>query len=193
MYHFAVDTETTGFQDPHPIEIAAVNVLDPSICFYERIRTQKQIHPMATKVHGICNLTLQNCRSEAEVMKDFVDFLNLNGGSDITFVAHNSKFDMSVINNALSRSNIQTLANKWECTLEKSRKQNYLKNTLEDCCKRTGVEYENSHNALGDALMCAKVYKILDQDEIHANALKQINQEEHDLIEEIIRSKVRSF
>jgi DNA polymerase III epsilon subunit-like protein len=188
MYHFAVDTETTGFQDPYPIEIAVVNVADPSICFYARIKTEKEIHPMATKVHGICNLSLKNCRTETEVMNDFVDFIKFHGGPNVTLVAHNSKYDSSVINNALMRSKLEILSNPWECTLEKSRKQKYPKNSLEDCCLRANIPYENSHCALGDAMMCAKIYKFLENEEILNEALAQVNQEEAEFIEKIVRA-----
>jgi DNA polymerase-3 subunit epsilon len=158
MRHFAIDTETTDLKNAHPIEIAAVCVDDFSIVFCERIRPSIDIDPKAQAVHGISLESLSQCRSESEVMNDFVLFLTTNNAK--TLVAHNAAFDKNVIHGALQRSHLQIPEFEWECTLEMSRrKMPKLKHKLSDCCLRLGIDYKDAHCALPDAIMCARVFK----------------------------------
>ena len=160
MRYFAVDTETTGLKKPRPIEIAAVCIDDFSLSFCERIKPTIEIEAGAQKVHGISKESLIGCRSEAEVMKDFLAFLEKNGA--YTLVAHNASFDRDVIENALKRSQLNSLQMPWECTMEMSKdrlKKDGARHRLSDCCERAGIQYEDAHCALPDAIMCAKVFK----------------------------------
>lgn len=157
---FAVDTETTGLKDARPIEIAAVCVDDFSIAFCERIKPDIPIEAGAIAVHGITAKSLASCRTEKEVMQDFVTFIARHGAK--TIVAHNAAFDQSVIAKAMDRAAIPSLGLPWACTLEMSRAKfaaRGSKHKLSDCCARAGIEYKDAHCALSDAIMCARVFK----------------------------------
>jgi DNA polymerase III epsilon subunit-like protein len=159
--HFAVDTETTSLRDPRPIEIAAVKVDDFTVAFCERIRSDVPIDSRAEAVHGISARTLINCRDEIEVMSSFLSFLSTHSNeTPIVLVAHNARFDKLVIENALERCKLKFPNNvTWECTMEMSRKKKFKNCKLSECCKRAGIEYQDAHCALPDAIMCARVYK----------------------------------
>jgi DNA polymerase III epsilon subunit-like protein len=164
--HFAVDTETTGIFSPRPIEIACVKIDDFSVSFCERIKPDIPVEPRATLVHNITESDLQSCRSETEVMTAFVHFLQ-TVASPIVLVAHNAQFDRQVIEHALERSKLAWPCDvSWECTLTMSREKygRQIKNTLESCCLRHSIPYEDAHSALPDAIMCAKIYKTFFED-----------------------------
>lgn len=188
--HFAVDTETNALKSPYPLEIAAVKIDDTSISFCQRIRTVATIDPRAQAVHGISEASLVNCPSEVSVMTAFRDFLLTQAnGRPIVLVAHNAKFDRGVIERALKRCGLD-LPVAWECTMEMSRAQNHASNKLSDCCARAGIPYEDSHCALPDAIMCARVFRSFFEDEnsaLYAEALAQVNEEEEREVLEALR------
>jgi DNA polymerase-3 subunit epsilon len=66
-----------------------------------------------------------------------------------TLVAHNASFDRSVLTKTMLHYGLVCAdlnLNGWECTLK-----------LSDCCGRLGIEL-NHHEALSDALACARLY-----------------------------------
>lgn len=181
--HFAVDTETTSLKDPYPVEIAAVKVDDFSVAFCERIRAIVAIDARAEAVHGISERALINCRNEFEVMTDFLQFIvRESKGSPIVLVAHNAKFDEEVIKNALLRCKlVLPPTTSWACTMQMSRAKKFKKCKLSDCCLRVGIAYKDSHSALPDAIMCARVFKTFFECDDYWNSLydglDQVNKE----------------
>ena len=160
MNVFAVDTETTGLDDPRPIEIAAVCVDDFSIAFCERIKPEVPIEAEAIALHGMTRESLASCRSESEVIRDFINFLARHGAREL--VAHKASFDRGVIERALERSQMPLLRMPWRCTIDMSRAklpQYGVRHKLSDCCARAGIDYKEAHSALHDAIMCARVFK----------------------------------
>jgi DNA polymerase III epsilon subunit-like protein len=188
--HFAIDTETTSLKDPFPVEIAAVKVDDFSVAFCERIRATEPIDPYAEAVHGISDRSLINCRPESEVMTDFLKFIvDEAKGSHIVLVAHNAKFDQTVIQNALQRCNLALPpSTTWECTMQMSRAKKFKNCKLSDCCLRAGIDYKDAHSALPDAIMCARVFKDFFKCDDYWNlldeGLSQVNEEERLEMEE---------
>lgn len=182
MPHIAIDTETTGLWDAHPIELALVDVRRPldADAFCERICTSAPIQPAATAVHGITAEDLKACRSEAAVLGSAMGWLlaqiDADGGRPVVLVAHNASFDRAVLERALARCGLALpQGTSWECTLEMSRQQGLprgVRHTLRDCCERAGVPYVDGHSALADARMCAAVYAhfFADTEEDKANA-----------------------
>lgn len=75
------DIETTGFNRTYDsiIEIAGI-VYDQSTNkqvakFHEYIKPKKPIPPHITEITGITNAQVANCRSEKEVLLDFIEFI----------------------------------------------------------------------------------------------------------------------
>lgn len=79
-----------------------------------------------------------------------------------TLVAHNESFDRNVLKKTmldyqLDYNELQ-LADRWECTMKIYRAKGY-KAKLNLCCDMHGIELKH-HDALSDALGCAKLYLI---------------------------------
>lgn len=170
MRYVAVDTETTGLYKPFPIELAAVYINNLEKTFCERIKLPfaVDIEPSAQAVHGITKQCLSNCRSEQEVLTDFIKFVTDGDfcASTTTLVAHNAKFDKKVLDEAFIRNGFGEFINNftWACTMQISKslaKQSnniITKHKLSDCCERANIPYEFGHSALPDAIMCARVF-----------------------------------
>jgi len=78
-----------------------------------------------------------------------------------TVVAHNEVFDRSVLKNTMSHYGLEygelNLTDRWECTMRIYQAKGFQPYKLCDCCDRLGIEL-NHHEALSDALACAKLY-----------------------------------
>jgi DNA polymerase III epsilon subunit-like protein len=76
-----VDIETTGFDRRWDsiIEVAAIlyntDLKKQIITFHEYIKPYKKIPEMIEQITGITNEQVTNCRSEEEVVKDFIRFI----------------------------------------------------------------------------------------------------------------------
>jgi len=114
-------------------------------------------------VHGITQeRALREGRPFAEV---FIDFMKFIGPRTRTFVAHNAKFDTSVLKSEMIRRGINLgLIEDFNflCTLEmyKERfltpiKLGILYNDI------FGEDFENAHNSLADCIACGRVYPYL--------------------------------
>lgn len=97
-----LDIETTGFDRrwDHLIELAAV-IYDTQTKeeleeFHEYINPGKTIPPKIVELTGITNRQVSGCRTEREVLRDFIEFVAIHRPDAI--VAHNGEqFDMPFI------------------------------------------------------------------------------------------------
>lgn len=82
-----------------------------------------------------------------------------------TIVAHNEGFDRGVLAKTMElyglSDNRISLSEKWECTMKIFRQKGLKKYNLKACCDAFNIEL-NHHNALSDALGCAKLYLLKD-------------------------------
>jgi DNA polymerase III subunit epsilon len=78
-----------------------------------------------------------------------------------TVVAHNESFDRMVMRHSMQYYGVDyadlNVADRWECTLRIYRQKGFKPAGLRACCDRLGIEL-NHHDALSDALACAKLY-----------------------------------
>ena len=177
-----LDTETTDkyWNSAAPIQIAAVicdsdgNILDS---FNERIKTTHRISPDASAVHHIYVSDLVNCRSEREVLMDFV--LWLKGYNPEVVLTYNGEaFDRPMLNLRCQKCKIDTdyfdkgkfpgIDGYYDC-VALAKKQNLF--GLKDLGRRwkltlvaekLGVLEENAHDALADVKMLKNVFFKLD-------------------------------
>ncbi len=157
------DTETTGL-DPltgdRLIEFAALELvrdLPTGMVFHCLIDPDRDIHPDATRVHGLTRSDLQGKPRFGEVVDQLLDFID-----DDPMVAHNATFDFSFLNAELARLGRPSisLARKID-TLELARKRfPGMPNSLDALCRRFGISLSErtSHNALLDCRLLADVY-----------------------------------
>lgn len=78
-----------------------------------------------------------------------------------TLVAHNEAFDRSVLKSTMAHYALDytelALPERWECTVKIYRAKGIRPCKLSDCCRHFGIQL-NHHEALSDALACAKLY-----------------------------------
>lgn len=156
-----LDTETTGLnpQEGHRIiEIGCVEVVNRRLTgkrFHAYINPERIIDDGAIEVHGITNEFLEDKPVFANVVKDFIAFIQ--GGE---LVIHNAPFDVGFINYEFSLLNngIGTVTDysKVFDTLTYARKKHPgQRNSLDALCKRYSID--NSHRELHGALLDAEI------------------------------------
>jgi len=122
--------------------------------------TDFTISPGSIAIHGI---TEDMARSKGRpFLQVFTDFMTFIGPRTKTIVAHNAKFDVSVLRSEMLRHDIDlSLIDDLNfcCTLELYRER-FLKPIrlgvlYEDIF---GEQFENAHNSLADCIACGRVY-----------------------------------
>ncbi|MBD0726654.1 DNA polymerase III subunit epsilon [Flavobacterium sp. L1I52] len=165
-----LDTETTGFNytDDRILCIGAI-VLENGVIdlqnVFEHYIDQEHFDKSSVQIHGIIRSDVLDHKSEIEVLQLFIDYLG-----DSVIVAHHTKFDVTMINNALERNGLPKLTNKcldtavlYKRTLIKSNllqhKDHY---TLDDLADKFDISKKDRHTAVGDAYITAIAFlKIL--------------------------------
>lgn len=151
------DTETTDLDNREVVELAAVLIdhKQDVYHFQEYAKPNCQVSPGAEQVHGISNAFLQDKRPSHVVVKEWQrDMEGLREpGEELAFVAHNLKFDVSVVERYITLP-----SNSWRiCTLRLSRMlypdaPDHKLTTMHRVLGLTGT-YQ-AHSALDDVLMC---------------------------------------
>ena len=182
------DVETTGLdaKDKNQmIEIGAVKIKDGKIIdrFDELISCP---YPLDEKIVSLTNITdemLKGKRNEEEVVKSFLEFT-----SSSILVAHNARFDMSFLNYAIEKYNLNPVKNDILDTLILSRylTPNERYHNLSTITKRYEVNFseDNHHRADYDAeataLVLIKMFEKLDVETIEE--LKKIKVQDKTII-----------
>ena len=155
------DTETTGlsFGDDRVVEIGAVELVDlipTGKTFHAYINPKMRMPMEAQKIHGLTTDFLKTKPPFSRVAGRFLRFID---GAQL--VAHNSDFDISMINAELRRLELPKLTNPVVNTLKLARevKKGGLHN-LDTLCRHFGIDISkrDKHGALLDSELLAKVY-----------------------------------
>ena len=164
------DLETTGLypnSGDSIIEIGAVKIKQGKIIdrYDELIYPGKLLSDEIIKITGINNEMLKDKRKEEESVKDFLKWVG-----DLPLVAHNAKFDISFIDMALQKYNLDKLNNVVIDTLGLSR---YLESSeryhnLATLVKRYDIPWDESkhhradYDSEGTALIFDKMLRKLE-------------------------------
>jgi DNA polymerase III epsilon subunit-like protein len=122
--------------------------------------TDFTISPGSIAIHGI---TEDMARSRGRpFLQVFTDFMTFIGPRTKTIVAHNAKFDVSVLRSEMLRHGIDpSLIDElnFRCTLELYRER-FLKPIRLGVLYEEifGEQFENAHNSLADCIACGRVY-----------------------------------
>jgi DNA polymerase III subunit epsilon len=128
--------------------------------YHQYLQPDRKSDPEALQVHGITDESLQDKPRFAEVVKEFIAFIE---GAEL--IIHNAKFDVGFIDNEL-----KLLKQDWKplseyCTITDSlalarERHPGQKNNLDALCKRYEVDNSSrqQHGALLDAELLAEVY-----------------------------------
>ena len=122
--------------------------------------TDFSISPGSVAIHGI---TEDMAKSKGRpFLQVFTDFMTFIGPRTRTIVAHNAKFDVSVLRSEMIRHDIDlSLIDElnFRCTLELYRER-FLKPIRLGVLYEElfGEQFENAHNSLADCIACGRVY-----------------------------------
>lgn len=161
-----LDTETTGIStadDHRIIEIGCVELINrrpTGRTFHQYINPERDIDAGAIEVHGITNAFLADKPLFADIVEDFLQFID---GAEL--IIHNAAFDVGFLDHELGKLHGETrritrLATVLD-TLKLARDRHPgQKNNLDALCKRYDVDNTNRelHGALLDAEILAEVY-----------------------------------
>ena len=122
--------------------------------------TDFSISPGSVAIHGI---TEDMAKSKGRpFLQVFTDFMTFIGPRTKTMVAHNAKFDTSVLRSEMIRHGIDLSLVEdlnFRCTLELYRER-FLKPIRLGVLYEEifGEQFENAHNSLADCIACGRVY-----------------------------------
>ena len=152
LTYVVFDLETTGLYPNSGdtiIEIGAIKIKDGIIIdrYDELIYPEKELSEEIINITGITNEMLKGKRLEKECVIDFMKWVG-----DLPMVAHNAKFDIAFIENAIDKYNLEKLSNVVIDTLGLSR---YLESSerfhnLATLVKRYEIPWDESKHHRGD-------------------------------------------
>lgn len=159
MNFSAIDFETaTGYRNS-ACAVAIITVTDGQISdeYYRLIQPpENQYWGQNIAVHGIRPADTARAPLFFDIYPDVLERLR---GQMV--VAHNESFDRSVLRRTMEHHGLDygelTLADRWECTCRIYRAKGFQPADLAACCARLNIPL-NHHNALSDALGCAKLF-----------------------------------
>ena len=156
MRQIFLDTETTGPDPRHGhriIEVACIEMESRRLTgrhLHKYINPEREIDEGAQAVHGITLEFLADKPKFADVIDEFLDFIN---GAEL--IIHNAPFDLGFLNAELARLDrvpVETLCNGVTDTLKMARDLHPGKrNSLDALCER--YEIDNSQRTLHGALL----------------------------------------
>ncbi|TPN82460.1 3'-5' exonuclease [Aquimarina algicola] len=157
------DTETTGLntQTDRILSIGAIgltgNVIDITDSF-EMYITQDTFNPETVKIHGILKQGHITKVSEKEAIQLFLEYIK-----DSILVAHHTRFDLTMINNALARLQLPKLKNKTldtEILFKKTKlcNQHNQRYSLDKLCNIFNIAMHDRHTASGDAYITSLIF-----------------------------------
>ena len=160
-----LDTETTGLSNSDRIvEISVLEMIDgikTGRRFHKFLNPEIRITKKAQEIHKITNEKLENCEKFPEIVKSLISFIG-----DATIIAHNSKFDMRMINNELESCGWEKYTtDRFIDTLEIAR---YLfpkeKNNQDALCERFNINNSTRsatgiHSAVEDTALLYLIYQ----------------------------------
>jgi len=163
MREIVLDTETTGLniEDGHRvIEIGACEMINhvltgKSLHIY--LNPERRIDKEAIRIHGINDDFLIDKPKFSEVCEELLNFLD-----DSRLIIHNSKFDLSFLNNELILSGTnKNIDNEIIDTLILAKKLfPGSPANLDSLCRRYNISLttRETHGALIDSMLLAEVY-----------------------------------
>lgn len=156
------DTETTGLRPEagdEIVSIAAIRMTEGGIdeegIFSRLVDPGRKIPRRSTRIHGITDAMVGGAPDIVSVLQEFREFV----GDDV-LVAHHAAFDMSFLHLKEVVTG-EVIGNVVLDTLLLSIFLDRLSHdhSLEGLAERAGVEIQDRHTALGDAMATAKIFR----------------------------------
>jgi DNA polymerase III subunit epsilon len=154
----AVDTETNGLAGDlcEMTEVGAVLVGGGELhdTFDSLVRTERPLSRGIQRFTGITQGMVESAPAAEEVLPELAEMLDGR-----VFVAHNARFDLAVLRQAFERAGLDWPNPPALCTVTLARRFAPLvrKRGLASLAGSLGIDVEEVHRALPDALTCARV------------------------------------
>lgn len=150
----AIDFETANDRYDSACAIGIAFVADGEVAetFYSLINPGCAISPENTAIHGITDSDVKDAPTLEDIWPDIVPFLGR-----CVVLAHNAIFDMSVLKKSLPEYMTEGIDFKYVDTISLCRDFVPGQKNLAHCAECLGVPLEHHHNALDDAVACAKI------------------------------------
>ncbi|UAB84460.1 3'-5' exoribonuclease [Zunongwangia sp. SCSIO 43204] len=151
----AFDFETASGKNPCSLGMVEYKNGKKYREFYELINPEvAYFNPFAVQIHGIRYEDVQQEKNFAELWEEMSSFIEGK-----TLVAHNAKFDNSVLLYSLQRYGIELPQFNSFCTLQRARKLVRLPSyKLSSLANFFEVPQFHHHNALEDAFVCGELF-----------------------------------
>ncbi len=156
----AIDVETANYLPTSICAIGAVKVVGGEIVesFYELVKPEPNwyITRFTKEIHGIgrCHTDDKPCFDK--VWQKLTPFIG-----DLPLVAHNKAFDERCIRATFRAYNMDYPDYPFYCTLQRARtalsRAKVGSFSLPYLCQYLNIPFSNHHNALADAVACAKI------------------------------------
>ncbi|NVK39705.1 MAG: DNA polymerase III subunit epsilon [Oceanospirillaceae bacterium] len=168
MRQIVLDTETTGLEPAEGhniIEIGCVEMIGRKLTgrtYHRYIKPNRDVDQEAIEVHGITNEFLADKPKFAEIVQEFIEFID---GAEL--IIHNAAFDVGFIDTEFERNGrrerVAQLCRVTDSLMLARRKHPGQKNNLDALCKRYGIDnsHRELHGALLDSEILADVYLAL--------------------------------
>lgn len=155
-----IDVETPNCKNDSICSIALICVENNMVISreYYLVNPEDRFDSINMSIHNI---------SKAMVIEEpnFPEIWNRISGyfTNGIIVAHNASFDLSVINKTLRKYKIVVPEFQYLCTLKlsKSTFPDFDKYNLKCICSSFGIDLNEHHNALCDAIACQKIYNFI--------------------------------
>jgi DNA polymerase-3 subunit epsilon len=172
MREIVLDTETTGLVpgDGHRVvEIGAIelfNHVPTGRVFHTYVNPERDVPADALQVHGLTTAFLAEQPAFAEVVEEFLAFLDHDGNANpapARLVIHNAEFDVAFLNSELTRLGRPPLDGAYGVvnTLQIARQRfPGAPSSLDALCRRFNIDASarTRHGALLDAELLAECY-----------------------------------
>jgi DNA polymerase-3 subunit epsilon len=160
MKYLALDFETANNSRQSACSIGLVRVengiITHKVCHLIKPPTREFLY---THVHGLSWEDVKDAKAFAEIWPEILPLFN---GVDFV-AAHNAPFDKSVLSSCLEAAALSMPMVGFRCTLKEARMKWVLSGyKLSDVCRHLNIDL-NHHEALSDALACAKIILELDK------------------------------
>lgn len=159
MNFIAIDFKTATGKRSSACAVGIVTVEDGAITeeYYALIQPPGNTYfGMNIAVHGIRPEDTRDAPTFGELYPEIKARLQHRN-----LVAHNEVFDRSVLRRTMEYYDLNYselgLADRWECTMRIYKAKGYVPYRLNSCCERLGIPLTH-HEALSDAIGCAKLY-----------------------------------
>lgn len=163
MKGLVLDTETTGLKDPQVIELAYLAIDNQLVIekpiYCQLFKPNKDIEPMALKVHGIHPSKLEGKPNTAHIKTHAPDVFDDN----IYIIGHNINYDIGAIKNSVGSHDFKVICTKRLASKVLPNQKSYsLVNLITALDPSTAEKHvKNAHSADADVLMTYELLCII--------------------------------